>query len=153
MVHEVTSDERPAIDRMALLMEFWVSWRRHLSTSSLKLHGVDKLSTSVVPGVDPLCNTGLIEIGWLLNPGPSLLIIGADASTSGRRRDRASTLSHHAQLSMRFVLKELFREEERVLTQSLVEGVISERLLVSSVVIDQADNVLVMRVARVLVGC
>lgn len=147
VVDQVASDEGPPVDRMALLVEFRVSRRGQLGTSSLKLHSVDKLTTSIIPCVDPFGYTRLIKRRLLFNPHP-FPILGIStaikhAATGGWRGYGPTSLP--TQLRLRLILQQLFREQEGILTQApLVKRVVSERLLVSRVVIDQVYYVLVV---------
>ena len=78
VINKVSSDEGPSINWVirnlleVLLMHIGMSGWRYLS--SLKLHCVDKLSTSIVPSVNPFCYTSLIKVWDLLYPRPLLII-------------------------------------------------------------------------------
>jgi hypothetical protein len=88
VVDQVPTDEGTSVDRVALLVELWVSRRGQLGTSSLKLHRVYKLSTPIIPCVYPLSYTRLIQIRLLLNPHPfPILRITTDTPTRRGRHD------------------------------------------------------------------
>lgn len=79
VINKVSSDEGPSINWVirrllleVLLMHIGMSGRRYLS--SLKLHCVDKLPTSIVPSVNPFRYTSLIKMWDLLYPRPLLII-------------------------------------------------------------------------------
>jgi hypothetical protein len=147
VVDQVASDEGPPVDRVALLVEFRVSRWGQLCTSSLKLHCVDKLTTSIIPSVDPFGYTRLIKRRLLFDPHP-LPILGVSTAikhTATCRWWGYRPTTIPSQLRLRLILQQLFREQERILTQApLVESVVSERLLVSRVVINQVYYVLVV---------
>ena len=79
VVDQVASDEGPPVYWVALLVEFWVSRWGQLGTSSLKLHSVDKLSTPIIPCVDPFGYTRLIKRRLLFDPHP-LPILGVSTA-------------------------------------------------------------------------
>jgi hypothetical protein len=108
VVDQVAADEGAAIDWVALLVEFRVSWRGQLGASSLKLHSVNKLSTSIIPRVDPFGYTRLIEVRLLLDPHPLPFLRVSTAikhaSTRRWRGYRPAPLRGSTQLRVRLTL-------------------------------------------------